>query len=154
MAKNITIEVNGVATAYADKSIIEVPLTDGSGYGKFQDVDEFDGSGMETQVVGCDASIGSYGGLAFNHTSEGRAVYVCIPDQDPNSSLTANRFAYAMLVEVFDDGAVGVGLVNYNKTGIGGTATLEDGVVTVTGTSGCNLTNTEVQYTVRKIPVA
>lgn len=154
MSKNITIEVGGIPTAYNNKSILEVPLTDGSGYAKYQDIDEFDGSGLESQVVGCDASISDFGGIKFAHTGTGRALYIGIPDRDPDSTLIVNRFAYAIMVEVFEDGTVYACCLGYSKMGMGAAgAALSDGIITVPGSSGYYLTNTEVKYTFRKFPL-
>ena len=155
MSKNITIEVNGIPTAYTNKSVLEVPLTDGTGNARFQDVDEFDGSALETQVVSCDPTIGDNGGLKFSYTPGERAVYVGVPSKDPSSaagSLVAERFANAIMVKVFEDNTAGAAIITNFKGGSNIAVTLENNTVTIPGTASCWCTNTEVQFTFWKIP--
>ena len=156
MSKNITIEVNGIPTAYTNKSVLEIPLTDGTGNARFQDVDEFDGSALETQVVSCDATIGNNGGMKFSYTPGERAMYVGVPDRDPSSaagSLVSERFAHAVMVKVFADNTANVAVINNFGSGMNMTATLDNSTVTIPGTASCWLTNSEVKYTFNKIPV-
>ena len=150
MSKNVKInnaEYNGVST-------IQLNTTSG-GTALFQDVDEFNGSAIETQVVSCDTTIGANGGLKFNHSSGGTAVYVGIPDSLPsNTSLVVNRYPLSIVVNVLADDTIAAAALGWAKTGVTVTATLEDGVITISGDSTSWLTNAEVQFTFWKIPTS
>lgn len=152
MSKNVN--VNGVG--YTGVSKVELNLT-GGGTALFQDVDEFDGAALETQVAVCDSSLGgNYGGLKFNHTGSEPALYVATTGMTPSSvagSLSKDRFPYHFMVRIDTDGtATGTAISNMKASVTIGSA-LESGVVTVTGNTSIYLINGEVQYTVQKIPM-
>lgn len=138
--KNITSNGTHDVTEFANV-LVQVP-TDGSG------------TSLETQTATCDSSLGTQGGLKINHTSGERCIYVGYPNTTPSSNLTANRFPYAIMVNVLADNTIGGCCVGYGGTaGLSITVSLTDGVITITGSSSAYLTNEEVSYKFYKIPV-
>ena len=114
-----------------------------------------DATGLETQVVSCDATIGDNGGLKFSYTPGERAVYVGVSDRDPSGvggSAVSERFAHAVMVKVFADNTANATVINNFGSGMNMTATLDNSTVTIPGTASCWLTNSEVKYTFHKIP--
>ena len=138
--KNITSNGNFDVTEFANV-LVQVP-TDGIE------------ASLETQTSSCDSSLGTQGGLKINHTSGERCIYVGYPNATPSSSLTANRFPYAIMVNVLTDNTIGGCCVGYGgTTGLSITVSLADGVITITGSTAAYLTNKEVSYKFYKIPV-
>ncbi|MCF2569548.1 hypothetical protein I6E09_10275 [Mediterraneibacter glycyrrhizinilyticus] len=139
-----TLEINENGTfdvsRYASAEV-NVPTTEGGS----------STSQFESQTAKPDPTMGTYGGLKINHASGNKATYVGVPDTTPDS-LTKNRFPYAILINILENNTIGSSIVNYTSSGgLTIASSFSDGVITLTGSSSANLTNSDVTYTFYKI---